>query len=134
MRVLVLDEDDAVREALRLLLEDAGHCVLEATDTLAALAVLRSRAHFCVALFDVPPCAGRRDAEFFTRVAADPALATRHAYICMTTSVARLDLALRRQLAAYCVPVLAKPFDVDMLLRTLAQTAASLPCPHALAR
>ena len=78
--------------------------------------------------------AGRHEAPFFTRVAADPALVARHAYVCMTTSVPRLDPALRRQLAAYCVPVLAKPFDVDMLLRTLARAALHLPRPHMLVR
>ena len=134
MRVVVLDEDDAVREALRLLLEDAGHHMLETADAPAALAALRACAEPCVALFDVPPRAGRHEAPFFTRVAADPALVARHAYVCMTTSVPRLDPALRRQLAAYCVPVLAKPFDVDMLLRTLARAALHLPRPHMLVR
>lgn len=55
MRVVVLDEDDAVREALRLLLEDAGHHMLETADAPAALAALRACAEPCVALFDVPP-------------------------------------------------------------------------------
>jgi CheY-like chemotaxis protein len=134
MRVLVLDEDDAVREALRLLLEDAGHLVLDVTDAPAALGVLRACADPCAALFDVPPRTGRHNASFFTCVAAEPALAARHAYVCMTTNVARLDPALRRELAAYHVPVLAKPFDVDVLLRTLVQMAAYLPRPHALVR
>ncbi|HEV8193084.1 MAG TPA: response regulator [Ktedonobacterales bacterium] len=40
-RVLLVDDDQAIRETLRFVLEDAGYQVLEASDGSAALRALR---------------------------------------------------------------------------------------------
>ena len=40
--ILVVDDEPAVRRIARLVLEKAGHCVLEAEDGLAALDLLRT--------------------------------------------------------------------------------------------
>jgi CheY-like chemotaxis protein len=55
-RVLVIDDDDATRVAMRALLEDAGYPVLEATDADTALDVLRTSQEGLVVVFDYTAC------------------------------------------------------------------------------
>jgi CheY-like chemotaxis protein len=50
--VLVVDDDVAIRHALRLLLEDEGLAVAEAADGRAALAILRAASDHYVVLLD----------------------------------------------------------------------------------
>src|SRR5260370_34813709 len=59
-RVLVVDDDVAIRHALRLLLEDEGLAVAEAADGRAALAILRAASDPYVVLLDqmMPPLDG----------------------------------------------------------------------------
>src|SRR5262245_64068037 len=52
-RVLVVDDDEDIRETLRLVLEDAGYDVLLAADGRSALDVLRKGAEGLVVLLDL---------------------------------------------------------------------------------
>ena len=52
-RILVVDDDRAIRHAMATLLEEAGHLVVQAADGPAALAELGRRTPFDVMLLDV---------------------------------------------------------------------------------
>src|SRR5262245_58413653 len=52
-RVLLVDDDQAIRETLRFALEDAGYQVLEAADGIAALQALRATPTGMVVLLDL---------------------------------------------------------------------------------
>ncbi len=123
--VLVVDDEPGQREMLRLLLEDAGHAVAEASTGEAALELLRTTPERTVVLLDqrMPRLDGD---QVLAAVAADPALATRHAYILVTASPHKLRAAPPVVLDGLRVPVVEKPFDVDALLAAVAEAAAHL--------
>lgn len=123
--VLVVDDEPGQREMLRLLLEDAGHTVAEASGGEAALQLLRATPERMVVLLDqrMPGLGGD---EVLAIVAADPTLATHHAYILVTASPQKLLNRPPVVLGTLSVPVVEKPFEVDVLLAMVAQAAASL--------
>lgn len=122
--VLVIDDEPGQREVLRLLLEDAGYHVEEANGGEAGLAKLRATTERMVVLLDqrMPGMGGD---EVLSIVAADPALATRHAYILVTASPHRLPAGPVLP-DGRTVPVVDKPFDVEALLTVVASAAATL--------
>ncbi len=122
--VLVVDDDPGQREMLRLLLEDAGYHVVEAGTGEAGLALLRAATERMVVLLDqrMPGLVGD---EVLGIVAADPELATRHAYILLTASPHRIPMGPVLPHGSR-VPVIEKPFNVEALLMLLAETAARL--------
>jgi CheY-like chemotaxis protein len=123
--VLVVDDDRYTRDALRLALEDAGHAVMEAADGESALAVLGATSDGLVVLLDqmMPKMTGL---DVLHAAARDVGLARRHAYVLLTASPhlgrAHLD-ALDGQLH---VALVAKPFDLDVLLEAVEQAAQRL--------
>lgn len=120
--VLIVEDDEPLRQTLRLLLEGEGYGVSEAPDGRPALERLHTSPQRLVVLLDVqmPGMDGRQVME---AVAAHDMLATRHTYILMTANAHTLPLPFAILLTQLGVPVLAKPFDVDRLLATVAQAA-----------
>ena len=115
VRVLVVDDDAALRRMVTMVLEDAGWDVLEAKDGQEALAAMRSSPSRLVVLLDwkMPNMSGD---EVLDVVVATPELATRHAYALITANGAMATphlMGLLRQLAA---PIVAKPFSIRDLL------------------
>lgn len=117
--ILVVDDDIAIRETLRLVLEDEGYQVIEARDGQTALHILRERVHPLVVLLDqvMPVLDG---AGVLRAAAADPAIAGAHAFILVTASSAALDAGLEQEAGSLLAGVVAKPFDLDALLQTIA--------------
>jgi CheY-like chemotaxis protein len=106
-RVLLVDDEEDIRETLRDLLEDQGFAVEVACNGREALELLRDRDHapFCFVLLDLmmPVMDGW---ELLDAIAADSALAGLTIYI--STSIPdRAPLGR---------PVLPKPLDVRRLL------------------
>lgn len=126
--VLVVDDDAAIRETLRELLEDAGYHVREAADGVAALRALRASEERLVALVDLkmPRMDGHA---LLDVVAADPDLARRHAYILVTANADTQSLAFARLLTRLSVPVVAKPFEIDDILAVVAAAAGKVAVP-----
>jgi CheY-like chemotaxis protein len=112
--VLVVEDDDALRAALRDVLEEAGYGVVCVRDGVDALGVMR-REPICFVLLDMhlPTMDG---AEFRRHQLGDPALAV--VPLAVLTSDARASLGDD-------VPVLWKPFDVDDLLRVVRACCAA---------
>lgn len=123
--VLIVDDDAAIRDTVRFALEDSGYTVSEAGDGLAALKRLRSEPEPTVVLLDLM-MPGLDGAGVLGAVAGDHRLATRNAYILVTANTKTLTLAFANLLQSLTVPILSKPFDVDVLLESVAAAARRL--------
>jgi CheY-like chemotaxis protein len=121
-RVLVVDDEQDIRDALRFILEDAGHEVLEATDGENALQVLRASQASLVVVLDLlmPRLSG---IDVLQQVIADPHVKDRHAYLLMTADNALLRQQADPLLAQVSARVIGKPFDIDALLNMIDQAS-----------
>lgn len=124
-KVLVIDDEDSTRTAVRFMLEDCGYEVSEAPNGFVGLELLRAATEPTVVLLDLmmPGMSGLR---LLQLMASDPELAARHEFVLFTAARAftAADLALylpTRRLAA--VP---KPFDMDELIATVDRAAGHL--------
>lgn len=126
IRVLIVDDDEAIREALSIAFEDQGYQVIEAPDGLIALEVLNAMPYPMVVLtnHNMPRLDGPG---FMSFVLETPDLATRHAFIYMTAGNRVIDPKLAQQLQALSAPVVRKPFDLDKMLDAVADAAGRLP-------
>lgn len=123
--VLVVDDDQAIRETLRLVLEDAGYGVLEAPDGVTSLDLMRESEQPMVVLLDLI-MSGVSGEDVIRDVVADSYLSSRHTYVLMTAAHKRLTPLLQRQLSMLGAPILQKPFDLDALLEVVAEEARKL--------
>ncbi len=126
VRVLVVDDDEGIRETLRSLLEDTGYEVVEADGGEAALALLRSAQPPLVVLLDY--VMAHLNGGELLRMAAAEGLDARHRFILMSASPRRInaDPFVRQYALDRDIPIVAKPFDIDRLLALVAGAAASL--------
>lgn len=123
--VLVVDDNQDIRETVRLVLEDEGYTVLEAGDGMTALNILRDSPQSLVVLLDhIMP--GIDGTETLDLIGRDTQLARRHAYLMMTASSTVGTPEIVTPDDEFEVPLVAKPFDLDELLGAVAQAAASL--------
>lgn len=123
--VLVVDDDEGIRETLRFALEDANHIVHEATNGVAALEVLRKSKQSMVVLLDLM-MPGLDGAGVLGVVSGDHRLATQFAYILVTANSKTLPLAFVNLLTNLEVPLLSKPFEIDVLLDTVDRAVARI--------
>lgn len=121
-RVLIVDDDEGIRETIRFALEDVGYTVIEATDGLAALKILRAGNERMVVLLDFM-MPGLDGAGLLNAVAADARLAADYAFVLVTANTKTLTLAFATLLQSLSVPVITKPFDIDALLSAVATAA-----------
>src|SRR5262245_27070661 len=114
--VLIVDDDEATREVLRLLVEDAGFLTSEATDGIAALDTLRASTTPLVTLLDLdlPHADGLA---VLTAIADEPMLAARHRFIVLTALGPERVRLTDTVCAELGVKVLLKPFNIDDMLR-----------------
>jgi CheY-like chemotaxis protein len=125
VHILVVDDDDAIRETLRFALEDAGYQVSEAAEGMAALRLLRATRDRMVVLLDLM-MPGLDGAGVLGAVAGDHQLATQHTYILLTANTRTLTLAFANLLTNLQVPTLRKPFDIDDLLKAISHANGRL--------
>ena len=114
--VLIVDDDEDVRDAVRTILQDEGYETLEASHGREALSILRER--------DVPPALVLLDLMMPTmdgwqlraRLREDPALAE------IPIVIMTAHAAFRRAVinATPDIPILPKPIDVERLLDLVA--------------
>src|SRR5260370_14454515 len=93
LRVLVVDDDAALRRMLNMVLADAGWEVLEAKDGVEAVAMLYSCPCRLVVLLDwkMPEMSSE---EVLELVKANPELPSRHAYVLITANVSSVTAQL----------------------------------------
>jgi CheY-like chemotaxis protein len=125
MGVLVVDDEDAIRTTIAMVLEDEGYTVLEASNGAEALELLRAVDEPLVVLLDwmMPYVDGL---DVLDAVVREPARLGRHAYVFMSGAfpaglkqVAALPNTVR-------VSVLNKPFTITTLLKKVTDAAASI--------
>jgi CheY-like chemotaxis protein len=125
VHVLVVEDDVATRQMLRMALDDAGYGVSEAPNGEAALRVLRASPYPLVVVLDMLMPEG--DGLTVLRAVRDDAhLATGHRYLAMSASPpARLTLPpdLTRLLLR---PLISKPFRLADVLAAVEEAASQL--------
>src|SRR5260221_473908 len=124
-RGLVVDDDIAIRHALRLLLEDEGLVVAEAADGRAALAILSTTSDRYVVVLDqmMPQLDGFG---VLSAIAEDARLCSRHSFVLMTACPRTLPPALVRLASSLAIPIIAKPFEADEMIATVTECARRL--------
>lgn len=126
--VLIVDDDDDIRLAIAMLLEDAGYRYAEAATPAQVFERLRdaSTPPYVVLLDYLLSCCG--DGEALLRTIQQDSALCRHRYVLVTASQSsRFSDEERRLIGEICTEVVAKPFDIDCLLEAVARTAARLP-------
>ncbi len=114
-RIVIADDDPAIRDWLAIVLTDAGHTVHAARDGDEALALLRRhRPHLLITDHQMPGLIGT---ELLAHMAATPADATPTLLISAVRSVPPAPPPPNR--------FLAKPFDLDDLLAAVAGLLAA---------
>lgn len=121
-RVLVVDDEQDIRDSLRFILEDAGHDVLEANDGEIALRMLRDSQSSLVVVLDLlmPRLSG---IDVLQQVIAEPHLKDRHTYLLMTADSTLLRQQADPLLEQVSARIIGKPFDIDALLNMIDQAA-----------
>jgi CheY-like chemotaxis protein len=125
--VLVVDDDEGIRESLRWALEDAGHAVSEAPDGVTAVELLRASPRPLVAVLDIVMPDGDGVAVLHA-VRDDPWLVGRHCYLVTTASPPHRFHLPDDVACLLALPVIHKPFDLDEFLAAVEKAAALLPC------
>ncbi|MGZ6361944.1 MAG: response regulator [Ktedonobacterales bacterium] len=120
-----MDDEEPIRAAICLLLEDEGFVCLQAADGAEALQVLRASADRMIVLLDLmmPRMSGK---DVLNTIAADPSLVGRHGVVVMTAADKTLPLVLVQMMRQMDVPVIGKPFEIDSLLQTVVGVAKQL--------
>lgn len=122
MRVLIVDDDAAIRATLRALLEEEGYAVAEACDGLTALEAMRSSPGGVVLLDLMMPVLD--GASVLRAVATEDDLADAYVFVLVTAATNTRSPALRELLARLAVPVVHKPFELEELLAVVERAAA----------
>lgn len=122
--VLVVDDDQDIREILRFILEDAGYDVLEESDGESALRTLRESQSPLVVLLDLllPRLSG---VDLLKEVVAEPLLKDRHAFVLMTADDTKTRQQADSLLEQLSAQVIGKPFEVDILLEMVARASSA---------
>ena len=117
--VLIVDDDQELRDLMREILEEEGYRVLDAADGDTALDLLCRSPERWVVLLDylMPHGDGKR---VLQRVSQDAALSTRHRFVLLTART-RLSLPVLELVEGLSIPVVRKPFELEVLLATVAQ-------------
>jgi|ERR1051326_3030028 CheY-like chemotaxis protein len=124
--VLIVEDDEGIRETLAELFLDAGYAVLLAPNGQVALDYLRQETAGWVVLVDLmmPVMDGYA---FLQVVATDRLLATQHAYILMSATIKTVPLAVADLLRRLHLSSLSKPFDLEEALGAVEKAAHRLP-------
>ena len=123
--VLMVDDDESLRDAIRLILEDASHDVLEASDGVTALRILRESQERLIVLLDmsIPRLNG---IDLLRAVVADPLLKERHVYLLLTGGGERLRREAGTLLVETSAKIVSKPFEMADLLALIDDAAERL--------
>ncbi len=123
--VLIVDDDESIRDAIHLILEDADHEALEASDGVTALRILRESQQRLIVLLDmsIPRLNGL---DLLRAVVADPLLKERHAYLLLTGKPTLLLREAGPLLEEASAKIVAKPFEMADLLALIDDAAGRL--------
>ncbi len=118
-KVLIVERDDAAREAWRYVLADAGYDVMEAVSVAIALRMLSAARQPVVALFDhLALDASSHNA--LRAIANDERLARRHTYAVLAPNPHTISSALQPVLMTLGADIIQRPVSDDALPRMVA--------------
>ncbi len=122
VRVLVVDDDYDIRETLRIVLEDEGYLVDEASNGKTCLDLLRAAVAPYVVVLDLmmPQLGG---AAVLRIVSQDERLVQRHALLLVTASTYTGEEHLAEVLQRFRIPLIRKPYDLDILVSLVDKAA-----------
>jgi CheY-like chemotaxis protein len=124
--VLIVEDNEDIRDAIRELLQEEAYTVLEAGDGLTGLALLHLSQVALVVLLDYTM--PRMDGFAMLRaVAQDTHLRARHSFILLTANDDRLPGEFEHLLAVLHVPIVGKPFELQELVDAVATARRALP-------
>ncbi len=122
--VLIVDDDDGIREILHFMLEDEHYTVLEAGDGIEALNILKQLTEPLVVMLDM--AMPRMDgASVLRAVDADEHLRM-NGYIIMSARRDLITEELRTITRRLTIPLIPKPFDMKHVLDTVAKVEQRL--------
>jgi CheY-like chemotaxis protein len=123
--VYVVDDDEAIRDSLRLILEDEGYLVQEASDGPSALAFLEATPDPWVVLLDhtMPQFTGL---DVLQALSKRPQVRARTSIIYLTARHTTMNESTRALLADGTVARVNKPFELDNLLAVVQQASQRL--------
>jgi CheY-like chemotaxis protein len=123
----VVDDDEATRDVLRLLLDDEGYGVVEATTPTDALVHLRgaTRGHIVLLDWVMSEC-GAALLQALEQEAATGPLHQHRVVVLTAAELSRFTEEEQRLLAATCLEAVTKPFDIAALLAVIERAATSL--------
>jgi len=124
-RVLVVDDEEDIRQALRFVLEDAGYVVLEAANGEEAIERLRANPKRMAVLLDwrMP---GLDGVQALDTIAMTMPHSAPHAFIFMTAALHTPSLYLAQIPEGATVSFIRKPFNLDEVLAAIAQALQSV--------
>ena len=125
IKVLVVEEDAATRWAVHDMLKAAGYLVAEAPAGKPILHQLQESQHKWVVVLD-GKTPERDGLAFLQRIAREPALVKRHAYILLTDRRQTFPMPLVRVFRQLGVRVLQKPVEPEALTVAVKQVASRL--------
>ncbi|MDB5059544.1 MAG: hypothetical protein JWO59_3016 [Chloroflexi bacterium] len=125
MQACVVEDDAAIRQTLRAILELDGYDVLEASEGSAALEILRATEGPLVVLLDLL-MPGMDGITLLQTIASDPELTESRAFIVVTAAPQMLTPPMTGLLNSMSIPIVVKPFDIDVLLDTVFRKAKAL--------
>jgi CheY-like chemotaxis protein len=123
--VLLVEDDQDIRDTLRMALEDEGYVVSVAEDGIEALNLLRRSVESLVVTLDLRMPRLNGDA-LLRHLSKREHLPAQHTYLLVTANRELLSAASLRLLKRMDVPVVSKPFDLNDLLDLVAHAAHSL--------
>jgi two-component system response regulator RegX3 len=114
-KVLIIEDDDSIRESIRFILADEDYETLEAPNAIEGHAMLLAAGEPLVVLLDyrLPMMDG---CDLLGIVAQDARLRDRHAFVMMSASPKQTSEDCGEELEDLSVPVLGKPFEIDELV------------------
>lgn len=124
-KVLLVDDVQDLRDAIRYLLEGEGYEVLEAADGKAALAILRASRYPLVVLLDMMMPLMRGDSVIETLI-KERVLPGKHAIVLLTASPATVPRALHSQLTKYGIPVVSKTVPPEEILNKVERASEQI--------
>lgn len=124
--VLVVDDDEELREIVAECLRDAGYRVYEAPDGRPALERLRTHPGRLVVLLDLM-MPGMDGYTVIEAIAKDAPRAKQHAFILFSASRKTFPIRVATALKQLNAASLPKPFDLDEMLAVVQKAASTLP-------
>jgi CheY-like chemotaxis protein len=122
VRVLIVDDDQGIRETMGLILREEGYDPYEAADGAEALEKMQGIPDSLVVLLDMWMPVMDGETALLAAFAHD-ALWSRTCFIVVTANPQMISPPVRELIALHQIPLLVKPFDIDELVDMVHQRA-----------